>query len=112
MVTETHYKGRLEFLKDVRAVYSAASVCNGYFVKSIIASELPMCSGEVEFVIVAVDRTEEEAITDFLASVWEASELPALKERYIEPHVFCQSVKRVSEYDGNRDQIYWRMRGE
>jgi hypothetical protein len=112
------FKGRFEFVKDVRCFYYAMATATEAYVELVSYTEGNDwdIDATVTFKIwVGKEGVPEGVVKRFLQSVYDAGEkIEALTagagDDYaivgLEPHVFCQSVKLLEEYDGERDDHF------
>ena len=115
------FKGRFEMVKDVHCFWYAMAIATEAYVElvSFTEGEDWFIPPTVTFKIwVGEDGVPHDVVERFVQSVWDAAEkVEALTAGAgddaivgLEPHVFCQSVKLLAEYDGGRDGVFWSGR--
>ena len=100
-------KGRLEFRKDYRAILYAASQTHGIVALQFnnFEVEITWLSKGVSFDGEELDFWEDtqEYISTFVRLVKEAPDFLCFSELGLETHVFLQSLKPITQYDGKRN---------
>jgi hypothetical protein len=103
-------KGRLEFLKDYKAILYAASQTPG-----IIALQFNDFEIEITWLSEGISPNGEkidfwedsqEYISQFVKLVKDAPNFLCFSKLGLETHVFWQSLKTVTQYDGERDGFW------
>jgi hypothetical protein len=93
------YKGRFEFIKDIRSFYLSVAHSPAFIkIQNIIYNE-DFNDVEVEFSI----WYDGEYTIEHLLDHMELVSNKVLAKSGIETHVFRQSVKLIDEYDGERN---------